>query len=149
MRKVVWLRFYICIKTGYFAGCQWFIPVILATQEAEIRRLMVQSQLGQIACETLSWKYPTQKWAGRVVQVVECLPSNHEAPSSNLKAKTKTKKLATWRTGYLKGWVCSLVLDHLSCMCKALCLVPRTASIQEELLEQNLDYAFFFIKIIA
>jgi hypothetical protein len=37
------------------------MPVILATQEAEIRRIMVQSQLGQIVHETLSQKYPPQK----------------------------------------------------------------------------------------
>jgi hypothetical protein len=33
---------------------QWFTPVILATQEAEIRRIMVQGQPGQIVHETLS-----------------------------------------------------------------------------------------------
>jgi hypothetical protein len=32
------------------------MPVILATQEAEIRRIVVQSQLGQIVPETLSQK---------------------------------------------------------------------------------------------
>jgi hypothetical protein len=37
------------------------MPVILATQEAEIRRVVVQSQIVQ---ETLSEKYPTQKRAG-------------------------------------------------------------------------------------
>jgi hypothetical protein len=37
------------------------MPVILATQEAEIRRIAVQSQLGQIVRETLSRKYPSQK----------------------------------------------------------------------------------------
>jgi hypothetical protein len=35
-----------------------FTPIILATQEAEIRRIAVQSQPGQIVCETLSRKYP-------------------------------------------------------------------------------------------
>jgi hypothetical protein len=45
-----------------------FIPVILATQEAEIRRIEVQSHLEQIVLETLSQKYPLQKKG-----VVECL----------------------------------------------------------------------------
>jgi hypothetical protein len=43
-------------------------PVILATQEAKIRRISVQSQPGQI--ETLSQKNPSQKRAGGVVQSV-------------------------------------------------------------------------------
>jgi hypothetical protein len=34
-------------------------PVILATQEAEIRRIKFQSQLGQVVQETLSQNYPT------------------------------------------------------------------------------------------
>jgi hypothetical protein len=38
------------------AGCQWLMPVILAIQEAEIRRIMVQSQPRQIVCKTLSQK---------------------------------------------------------------------------------------------
>jgi hypothetical protein len=50
----------------------------MATQEAEIRRTAVQSQPGQILRETLSQKYPTQKRAGGVTQVVKCLPSKHE-----------------------------------------------------------------------
>jgi hypothetical protein len=32
------------LKTQPLAGRQWLTPVILATQEAEIRRIMVQSQ---------------------------------------------------------------------------------------------------------
>jgi hypothetical protein len=44
------------------------MPVILATQEAEIRRIAVQSQSGQIVCEILSGKIPSQKRAGGVAQ---------------------------------------------------------------------------------
>jgi hypothetical protein len=36
------------------AGRRWLTPVILATQEAEIRRIMVQSLPGLIVHETLS-----------------------------------------------------------------------------------------------
>jgi hypothetical protein len=34
------------------------MPVILATQEAEIKRIAVRSQQGQMVRETLSLKYP-------------------------------------------------------------------------------------------
>jgi hypothetical protein len=36
--------------------CLWLTPVILPTQEAEIRRIMVQSQPRQIIQKTLFWK---------------------------------------------------------------------------------------------
>jgi hypothetical protein len=39
-----------------YARHQWLTPIILATQEAEIRRMIVQSQPGQIVQETLSQK---------------------------------------------------------------------------------------------
>jgi hypothetical protein len=35
-----------------WAGCWWLTPVILATQEAEIRRIMVGVQPRQIVCKT-------------------------------------------------------------------------------------------------
>jgi hypothetical protein len=38
------------------AGCQWLTPVILAIWEAEIRRIAVQSQPGQIVHEIPSPK---------------------------------------------------------------------------------------------
>jgi hypothetical protein len=37
------------------------MPVILATQEEEIRRIVVQSQPRQMVQETLSGKKPSQK----------------------------------------------------------------------------------------
>jgi hypothetical protein len=40
-------------KIFFSAVPGWLIPVILATQEAEIRRIIVQSQPRQIVCKTL------------------------------------------------------------------------------------------------
>jgi hypothetical protein len=50
------------------------MPVILATQEAEFKRIVVQRQSGQIVHETLSRKNPSQKKAGEVAQGVEFMP---------------------------------------------------------------------------
>jgi hypothetical protein len=47
-------------------GRWWLTPVILAIQEAEIRRIVFRSQLGQIVSETL--KIPISKRAGGVAQ---------------------------------------------------------------------------------
>jgi hypothetical protein len=61
-------------------GPQWLTPVILATQEAEIRRIAGQNQPRQIVHETLSRKYPTHKRAGGVAQCVgpEFKPGYHK-----------------------------------------------------------------------
>jgi hypothetical protein len=48
------------------AGHHWLTPGILATQEAEIRRMVVQSQPGQIVHKTLSQKTLHKKRAGGV-----------------------------------------------------------------------------------
>jgi hypothetical protein len=42
-------------------GGQWLMPIILATQEAEIKRTQVWSQHRQIVHKTLSWKNTSQK----------------------------------------------------------------------------------------
>jgi hypothetical protein len=51
------------------------MPVILATQEAEIRRIVVQSQPGQIVYETQSQKYQQQKG---LVEWPEFKPQYHK-----------------------------------------------------------------------
>jgi hypothetical protein len=67
------------------------MSVILATQEVEVRRIKVPSQLGQIVHETVSQKYQTQNRAGRMTQVLEHLPSKREALSSNPRTAKKKK----------------------------------------------------------
>jgi hypothetical protein len=59
---------------------------------AEIRKIKVQSQPRKIVHETLSQKYPTQRRAGRVIQVIERLSSKCDVLNSNPSAaKSKTK----------------------------------------------------------
>jgi hypothetical protein len=50
------------------AGYRWLTPVILATQEAEIRRTLVQSQPRQTVHETLSPKTLHEKNKIRLVE---------------------------------------------------------------------------------
>jgi hypothetical protein len=57
-------------KTKHETWYQWLTPVILATQEVEIGRIMVQSQSGQVVPKTLSQKNPSQKRSGGVAQGV-------------------------------------------------------------------------------
>jgi hypothetical protein len=52
------------------ARCQWLTPVILATQEVEIRRIAVQSQHGKIVCELYLKRTLHTKRAGGVAQGV-------------------------------------------------------------------------------
>jgi hypothetical protein len=52
-------------NTGKLVRCQCLMSVILATQEAEYRRIVVQDQPGQIVHKPLPQKYPTQKRTGR------------------------------------------------------------------------------------
>jgi hypothetical protein len=68
------------LKMRKIARHQWLTPVILVTQEAEIRRSMVQSQPGQIVLETPISKKPSQKRAGGMAQGegLACKPQNHK-----------------------------------------------------------------------
>jgi hypothetical protein len=71
------------------AGNQRLTPVILATQEAVIRRSSVCGQPMQTVHRTLSQKYPNTNQSCGVVQVVEGLLSKHEALNSNPGAPKK------------------------------------------------------------
>jgi hypothetical protein len=64
------------------------MPAILATWEAEIRRVMVQGQSGQIVHETPSPKITMAKWTGGVA-----LLCKHRALSSNTGPTKKKGKL--------------------------------------------------------
>jgi hypothetical protein len=72
-------------------------PVILATQEAEIRRIMVQSQPRQIVLRDPISKSLSQKWAGGVVQDVgsEFKPQYCNNNNNNKYIKEGSKKFDT------------------------------------------------------
>jgi hypothetical protein len=76
------------------------MPVNLASQWAEIRKITVQSHPRQIVCKTLSQENPTQNGAGRVAQVVEHLDNKHEDLSSN-SSTIRKKKPGTKNMYYL------------------------------------------------
>jgi hypothetical protein len=65
--------------------CRWLTPIILNTQEAEIGKIVVQSQSRQIVRETLSRKCPSQKGLAEWFKV--------KALSSNLSTAKKKKEL--------------------------------------------------------
>jgi hypothetical protein len=73
-------------------------PVILATWEAEIRRIMVQSQPVQIVLQPLTQNYPTQS---EVAQVVVNLPSKCKGTEIKPHYYQKKKKK---RWGLMKGF---------------------------------------------
>jgi hypothetical protein len=58
----------------------WLTPIIIANQEAEIRRITAQSQPRKIVPETLSQKTPHKNRAGGVAQgaVCELKPQYHK-----------------------------------------------------------------------
>jgi hypothetical protein len=66
------------------------IPVIPATQEAEIRRIIALSQPGQIVCETLSQKYLTHTHTQRTGGVAQ-----GEGPEFKPQLKKKRHKNET------------------------------------------------------
>jgi hypothetical protein len=67
-------------------GLQWLMPIILASQEAEIRRVAVQSQPGQIVSGTLSQKKSITKKG-----LVEWPKVNCEFKSQHCQKKKKVQ----------------------------------------------------------
>jgi hypothetical protein len=86
---------------------------------SRIRKMEFQSQSGQTVHKTLSWKYLTQKRAGRVAQVVEHLPSNCEVLSSN----SSTAKKNLW-----SKWMLRPMQHLLPGPIRPVCLHLRTGS---------------------
>jgi hypothetical protein len=82
------------------ARCWWLTPIILATQETEIRKIAVWSQPTNIVCETLSGKNPSQKraeiqWRNESISIsvlIELVFSISALPPPKLKMY-KTMKL--------------------------------------------------------
>jgi hypothetical protein len=78
------------------------MPVILATWEAEIGRIALWGQPGQIVWQTPISKATGAKWIGGVFRVVECQLCKHEALRLNLipaKKDEKEKPYAYWKNG--------------------------------------------------
>jgi hypothetical protein len=92
-------------KKGNKAGCQLLTSVILATQEAEIRRIMVQSQPGQIVCKTISQKKKKITKTGLVEWLkVKALSSN----SSTTKKKNGNRAnnpINKWANELNSSWI--------------------------------------------
>jgi hypothetical protein len=93
MNMVDVLCIHMWYKTMKQARCQWLIPVILVIQEAEIRRIVVQGQLGQTVHETLSPKNPLQETGLVEWLKVKALSSS---PSAAKKKKKKGKEKETF-----------------------------------------------------
>jgi hypothetical protein len=85
------------------AGLQWLTLVILATQMTEIRRIVVQSQPGQIIHETLSRKKPFTKkgwWSGSMCR--SCV----QAPAPKKKKRVRQNwQNWQWRQDSGSAWV--------------------------------------------
>jgi hypothetical protein len=79
----------------------WLTPVILATKEAEIRRIQFEASPDKYFTRPYLEKHLTHKRTGRVTQVVEHLPSKPEA----LNSKPNTTKTKACFYTHTKTWL--------------------------------------------
>jgi hypothetical protein len=81
------------LTTAVAVRHQWFMPVTLATWEAQIRRIKVQGQFREIVFKSFPIYNTTRvKWTAGVGQDIKHLLCNSEAMSSNLSPTKKKKK---------------------------------------------------------
>jgi hypothetical protein len=71
--------------------CQWLIPVILASYEAEIGRITVEADRAN-SLQAPIYKITREKWTGGVTQAMKCLVRKCEALSSKHSLPKKKKK---------------------------------------------------------
>jgi hypothetical protein len=70
-------------RSEWGARCQWLLPAILATWEADIRRIVIWGHPGGNSSQDPIFKITRAKWTGGVAQAVECLLCKLKALSSN------------------------------------------------------------------
>jgi hypothetical protein len=69
------------------------MPVVLATQDADIRKIAVQSQPGQIVRETIARKIPFSSIGP------EFKPQSHQKKKKRKKNQVRRREVSYWKFG--------------------------------------------------
>jgi hypothetical protein len=114
---VFWNKVFLCSSDSL---CIPGLPHTLEPPASDSPMLKFTAQPKQTVWETVSWKYPVQKGAGRVAQGIDYLPSKHVALSSIPSTiKRKKKKRIRNRAGSM-----AQVVEPLHRKCETLCSNP-------------------------